>query len=115
MDQMGKDFQTLDNSRAGPAEVSRAIGRKNASCAGSRQVLYALKLRQNLSFALAATQVETAAGQDHDFRGELEHAGPLDPVRRLVEVREIVPAASNLDQFLHPVPATVGRMHPFHA
>ena len=63
----------------------------------------------------AALEVEPAAGEHDDFRREIEHVLPGDAIGRPVAHRQRVVAAGDLDQLLHPMPAAIGRVDPFHA
>ena len=78
MNEVGENFQAINDARAGAAEEVRSIGGVNPASLHGGQILNLAKASQDRRFFCATLQVEAAAGEDENFRSELQNRFPFD-------------------------------------
>lgn len=68
MSDMRENFETVDDSGTGAAEVSGAISGEDPAKFGRWQATNTFVSGKNASFCRAAGEVESAAGENYDIR-----------------------------------------------
>src|SRR5260370_11425385 len=103
MDDVRENFQAVDDPRARASEIRGAVGGKDLVIADCRQTVRSGKAGKDPAFAGGALDVEPAAGQHDDFRGEIEDVLPDDARGRPATYRQAVGTSGSLDPLPHPV------------
>src|SRR5262249_2813104 len=104
VNQLGQQLQTIDDPRAGPAEICVAVDGIYAALTHRRQCLPAGAAGQHaLGLLDSPLQVEAAWRDDDHLRRERDHVIPGHPARVVVRGTQPRTAAGQLDQLGQPM------------
>src|SRR5262245_53805317 len=115
MEEVGEDFESVDEAGAAAIEVGVAVEDEDAVILGGGEVVVAGEFEKAAGFVEGAGKIEAAGGNEKDFGLGGEDIGPSDVVAMAAGSGEAGDAAGEVDQLGGPVAGGHERIDPFDA